>query len=1101
MQASAAKAEKALTAEADATRALKGLCSARDETHGAAASLQELHTHSTLPRGMAYVLTGGQAEGVRRKLSAFEDRCAKVERDRQAASDVSEPEQRRLQGANAAVELLSHLLALQVGRTNNPASSPSSSPTHGRPTPQSNSFKGSQTSSQRPSKDRPSKERPDSGERGGLGQVAAVALLGEMRVSAFEATEAATRNVERLQRVSTERASLESKWCAARGASKALGVMRTSLIRYKHVRLERRRQEALGLCIATAQAKVAHRHGKRTLSEIAGSRELLATLRQQHETLPLPTLELCITLPPGPKKNKGSRPPSPGGKGVVPPSPGGNGGSDGDDAHFRVANRLVDDCLAWMGWPDETLRYTRHVLRTDDKGVSVLAVSFTVAPVDELASSLGSSDPATVGARMLDEASSGRLLPGLINTATMLELGGINLASASLHVPTREELRAADPPLYQIEADVRAEMEDNELHIERATAQVEVVRLRDERIKESAATAANRRRMSHKPEPITVPTEKLVKAKASGGGAMSLGALDEESEQPNDGATVDGVGGDGSHHGSGDGSGGPTDSSGHNDSEWTAWGRNTNSNASADEAARQLVAEAAELVGRHETAGAISSNQVAINAVAALSFAATNPMHSLGNVQLADGASIGKWGHGGTAPMDSKLRFRMNFLAMTSPKARLIYARTHRDTLFGRLAAIDALRAHTTWGGVQPPDSSPNGGSTSAVARALAAGSSSKQHALVVHASAKSPSSQALVYADEGWNLGLGRAKELICPPAGAAGGAGGGKIKPPVVVDPEHARRFCIFCASCKMPPSLGRHMYVECYHRALAGEPQYSPTALASLESDLNKKEERTAMLLARFERQVEQRKAYKAMLDQTVHALRLVKRASAAEMRLDGDGIGLPGMMAPKSMRAAATTRYTGYNQRVRHVSKALAEDYSRASELLPNGEVKLSAVWSELKALLVLSPRRSLLVGGLAALAHERVLELDHVGMPMAHTPVNAADEAGGSEGGGNVEGAGGGDGGSGGVVVGDGGLFGGAHDDPQARSAVSEAAPFVSDDQFYSGEGMLQRATNPRSFPPSSMIADHGFLLTCMLLNILLVVSRGNSFERWCRALS
>jgi hypothetical protein len=55
----------------------------------------------------------------------------------------------------------------------------------------------------------------------------------------------------------------------ARGQAKALSTLRTSLVRYKHWRLERRRQEALGLCIATAQAKVAHRHGKRTLSEVA----------------------------------------------------------------------------------------------------------------------------------------------------------------------------------------------------------------------------------------------------------------------------------------------------------------------------------------------------------------------------------------------------------------------------------------------------------------------------------------------------------------------------------------------------------------------------------------------------------------------------------------------------------------------------------------------------------------------------------------------------------------------------------------------------------------------------------------------------------------
>ena len=118
---------------------------------------------------------------------------------------------------------------------------------------------------------------------------AAKTLMAEMRAGAVEALSAAKKNVLRLKKQAEERAALEREWCEARGGASALGTLRTSLIRYKHWRLERRRQEALGLCIATAQAKVAHRHGKRTLSEVAGSRELLSTLKQQQATLPRPT--------------------------------------------------------------------------------------------------------------------------------------------------------------------------------------------------------------------------------------------------------------------------------------------------------------------------------------------------------------------------------------------------------------------------------------------------------------------------------------------------------------------------------------------------------------------------------------------------------------------------------------------------------------------------------------------------------------------------------------------------------------------------------------------------------------------------------------------
>ena len=424
LQGTAGRAEKALATESEAIKAAHALKCQRDEASGACEALQVLHTHPTLPRGIGYILTCGQAEGVRRKLALFDDKLAKADKERQTAGDASEPEQRKAQSARANVELLSHLIGLQVGR--NPSMSPSSPG----------------TPAARPVSPPVEPERPGSGEsRGGLTQAAALALLGEMRMGAFEAQEAAQKNVGRLTEVAEEKRKLESQWCAARGASKALGVLRTAFIRFKHWRLERRRQEALGLCIATAQAKVAHRHGKRTLSEVAGSRELLHTLRKQQETLPRPTLELSITLPPASKGKSSNAPGSPGARDAA------------EDMHLMVATRVVEDCLSWMGWPDEALTYRRHEVRVLE-GASVLAVSATVSPVRELASTLGSSDPSTIGGRLLEEALTGRLIPGLANTAALLELGNVNLADAKLTIPSREQLMKHAPPLYQLEAEV-----------------------------------------------------------------------------------------------------------------------------------------------------------------------------------------------------------------------------------------------------------------------------------------------------------------------------------------------------------------------------------------------------------------------------------------------------------------------------------------------------------------------------------------------------------------------------------------------------------------------------------------------------------------------
>jgi hypothetical protein len=67
--------------------------------------------------------------------------------------------------------------------------------------------------------------------------------------------------------------------------------------------------------------------------QVAGSRELLATLRHQQATMPRPTLELRILLPKSPNKDKG--------KGPTP--------KELHMTHTPTAHRLVADLLSWMG--------------------------------------------------------------------------------------------------------------------------------------------------------------------------------------------------------------------------------------------------------------------------------------------------------------------------------------------------------------------------------------------------------------------------------------------------------------------------------------------------------------------------------------------------------------------------------------------------------------------------------------------------------------------------------------------------------------------------------------------------------------------------------
>ena len=57
---------------------------------------------------------------------------------------------------------------------------------------------------------------------------------------------------------------------------------------------------------------------------------------------------------------------------------------------------------------------------------------------------------------------------------------------------------------------------------------------------------------------------------------------------------------------------------------------------------------------------------------------------------------------------------------------------------------------------------------------------------------------------------------------------------------------RFCAYCAQ-RSPPVLARHRFVDCIHRQLAGQAEFSKTSLRALEKRLTAKELRFRSIYA--------------------------------------------------------------------------------------------------------------------------------------------------------------------------------------------------------------------------------------------------------------
>ena len=602
----------------DVATALPILREQLNETRGASNALQLLH--AKLPYGVVHALAFGQAEGLRRKLVQLKTEHATAAAKAAVVTEAVSAESMRAAALQACMDLFSHFLAMQTG--------------------------------------------------GGFSVAAARQVLAQQKAAAITELHAATQRVSTLFDRRSQRVKVTDAQAEARGGEWALSMLRTAFLQYKHTRLQRRRQEALGMCFATAQATTAHRLGKRMLAEVTGGRELLRNVQTMHASRPHTMLELAVQLPLAGSGRADRRAGSPPTQRAKPPSP-----NEPSATHMAAARCLIDDTLSWMGWPDAVLTYADHKLCPSSEpgaqGAIRLVVIARVNACPELEVTLGSGDPRALGERVLDECSAGRLNPGLAATAACLDQASVAIASATLHVPLREDVRRCVPTLSHVESCLASALAENESVVEEATRQVEAQSEKERAQQHTKAATVHGAPLGRTVEQAS-PRKEAGSANAT---QQSAAALATKAAPPQAARIA-------SHASVG----------------------------SATAAASAPAAVAAETSGSEaaqELAASVAASRHALAAAAA--FGAAGGMHSLGGVRLADGVLGGKWGGASSqTAADGALRIRMQFLAMASPQARLAHARTTRDVLRGQLVTLRSLRQKTGWGALTcPGDQSP----------------------------------------------------------------------------------------------------------------------------------------------------------------------------------------------------------------------------------------------------------------------------------------------------------------------------------------------------------------------------------------------------------
>ena len=249
----------------------------------------------------------------------------------------------------------------------------------------------------------------------GIPEAAVHHLAVERRTQEKEVGAAAVRFEDSTER----REALQIALWWVEGALRTLDAVVDSLVGIKATRLERRRTEVLGHCIATAHTKIAYRVCKQAMAEVCGAEEQLAAIRAQHATVPKVALEVALSIP-----------------GAARP--------DG-----KVAKLVLEDVAQWMGVPDECFHVASWAATRDEessggKGRQTLTVlahlsKGTRHPMD--------GEPEDLARAILIEFTSGRLNGGMTSTAAALEVAAIAIGSVKFHVPTKLELHEHSPPI------------------------------------------------------------------------------------------------------------------------------------------------------------------------------------------------------------------------------------------------------------------------------------------------------------------------------------------------------------------------------------------------------------------------------------------------------------------------------------------------------------------------------------------------------------------------------------------------------------------------------------------------------------------------------
>ena len=382
--------------EENYTATQQKLMGALEAYHGVRGSLEVIE-RLQLESETVTVMMAGQTELLRRKLGSLEQKLADATKDADAAKSAYLSSLRGQHMSANALALASSLLSRHVQQ---------------KPPPQLAGGEASQAQQAQP---------------GVLSSSALTHLLQEKREAMRECTDA----LRRFEKESTSHAALLVQAWWAEGGMVALNSLHASGYREKAARLERRRSEALGHCIATANAKIAFRLCKQAVAELNGSHELVSALKTQQATMPRATLELHLLIPAD--------------RAV-------------DEA---VSERALEDVAMWMGVPDERFRLRGHTVTPPDDAEGKGSKQTLVVAAELLAGSeAGAPEPSELGELVVTEWKEGRLSTGFITTSSMLDVANVPVPHVCVAVPSREQLAAHMPSLATVEAEARAELDE-----------------------------------------------------------------------------------------------------------------------------------------------------------------------------------------------------------------------------------------------------------------------------------------------------------------------------------------------------------------------------------------------------------------------------------------------------------------------------------------------------------------------------------------------------------------------------------------------------------------------------------------------------------------